>query len=67
MPSRPCPACAATALRYLPKVSVEASVHYYRCDACGHIFTVAKGAPDAAPAQLSHDAERPRGPGTRDQ
>ncbi len=54
MPTRPCPACAATALRHL-SLSEDALVHYYRCDGCGHVFTNTKGAPEAPPVQLSHE------------
>lgn len=45
-------------MRHL-SLSDEAMVHYYRCDGCGHVFTVSKGVPDASPVQLSHDVTEP--------
>ena len=42
MPTRPCPKCGSTAPRYLPATSDIAVVNYYRCDDCGHVWTVKK-------------------------
>lgn len=47
MPTRPCPECHSTALRFLPASSSHAIVNYHRCDNCGDVFTVPKEAPDA--------------------
>lgn len=57
MPERPCPNCPAKALRFLPGASDSTSyVNYYRCDACGHVFTVSKADPDGPPRAISHKA-----------
>jgi len=40
MPTRPCPDCRATAPRFLPGSSAYSWVNYYRCDACGHVFSI---------------------------
>lgn len=46
MPVRPCPACGHPAPRFIPSVSQDAHVNYYRCDGCAHVFTVRKDQPD---------------------
>jgi hypothetical protein len=42
MPTLPCPACKALTPRLLDAPSQYAAVNYYRCPACGHVWTVAK-------------------------
>jgi uncharacterized Zn finger protein len=41
MPNRPCPNCGADTKRRLD-FSDEQRVNYYRCPACGHVWTTAK-------------------------
>ena len=36
-----CPECHADG-RYLPGISADAYVDYYRCDKCGHVWTMPK-------------------------
>jgi uncharacterized Zn finger protein len=47
MPVKLCPHCGAPTARLLTGVSTEAIVNYYRCLACGHVWTVPKDDPDA--------------------
>jgi len=42
MPLRPCPNCDAAAPRFLEESSKEATVWYYRCAACGHVWSIQK-------------------------
>jgi hypothetical protein len=37
-----CPDCASPSTKYLAATSADAFVHYCRCDACGHVWTVPK-------------------------
>ena len=53
MPTHQCPKCPQTALRYLPINSQQSYFNYYRCDGCGHVFTVAKSDPDAPLDQIT--------------
>jgi hypothetical protein len=53
MPTRPCPICAHTAPRYLPATSEHADVNYYRCDPCGHVWSIPKDKPDAPPRHVT--------------
>lgn len=57
MPLRPCPACKQPAPRFMKEISETALVNYYRCGACGHVFSVAKDAPDGP----HRDVTLPRG------
>ena len=41
MPIQPCPACARAARR-LDDSTKFASVNYYRCEGCGHVWTTSK-------------------------
>lgn len=41
MPARMCPECAIPA-QYLSASSDSAAVDYYRCERCGHVWTVDK-------------------------
>jgi transposase-like protein len=42
MPNQPCPHCSADTPRLVEAPSQVASVNYYRCPQCGHVWTVAK-------------------------
>jgi ssDNA-binding Zn-finger/Zn-ribbon topoisomerase 1 len=42
MPVRPCPACGEPTPHHLDESSKGASVDYYRCPNCNHIWTVDK-------------------------
>ena len=47
-PSRgvpPCPACGQTTARHLHGISREASVNFYDCGACHHLWAVNKSDP----------------------
>jgi uncharacterized Zn finger protein len=46
MPIRPCPKCQTHTARQLEEVSLHASVWYYRCQNCGHVWNVLKTDPD---------------------
>jgi uncharacterized Zn finger protein len=48
-----CPVCKRTATRFLPALSEHADENYYRCDPCGHVWTVPKNKPDAPPRHVS--------------
>ena len=47
MPIRPCPTCANQTPRELDSLSKVAYVYYYRCEPCGHVWTLPKDNPDA--------------------
>jgi hypothetical protein len=47
-----CPSCADPSPRYLQDSSNFAVVDYYRCEACGCVFNVPKGRPEAAPKSV---------------
>jgi uncharacterized Zn finger protein len=57
MPIRPCPQCKAQTPRLLDKTSDGASVWYYRCEKCGHVWTVPKWDPDGP---ISHVTITPK-------
>ena len=40
--SATCPACSRSQGRILPFLSHDASVNYYRCVSCGHVWNVDK-------------------------
>jgi uncharacterized Zn finger protein len=43
MPTRSCPRCRVPGRRQLTVLSeLSGSVNYYRCDLCGHVWTVIK-------------------------
>ena len=46
MPVRRCPKCKEPG-RLLDNASKEAIVYYYRCDACGHVWSHQKRDPNA--------------------
>ena len=45
MPIQPCPACGAKTPRHMDEASRDAFVYYYRCDNCGHVWTINKQDP----------------------
>lgn len=45
MPIRPCPTCQRSTPKLLPEASITAIVNYYRCDHCGHVWSVLKVSP----------------------
>ena len=53
MPTRPCPNCHAPSPRYLPATSEHADVNYYRCDPCGHVWTMPKDKPESPPRHVT--------------
>jgi uncharacterized Zn finger protein len=52
MPHRICAKCRFVG-RLLEETSKEASVEYYRCDNCGHVWTHEKDNPDAPPEDVT--------------
>ena len=42
MPGHPCPQCQQPASRKLDSASQYAIVTYYRCEGCGHVWSVFK-------------------------
>jgi hypothetical protein len=40
MPIQPCPNCASLSQRYLEGMSARATVKYYRCDKCRHVWSI---------------------------
>jgi len=52
MPQRPCPTCSALTPRFLPVSSDHAISSYYRCDACGSVWTYPKGQELSAPPRM---------------
>ena len=53
MSIRPCPSCHASSPRFLPATSQHADVNYYRCDPCGHVWTIPKSNPDGPPHHIT--------------
>jgi len=49
-----CPNCDHPTPRWLGGPSQDASVDYYRCDVCGHVWNVPTHQPDADAATVSH-------------
>ncbi len=54
MSIQPCPQCRMPAPRLLETVSNDAQVNYYRCQVCGHVWTLPKGEMDAVPTAITH-------------
>ena len=46
MTVRPCPKCDNTEPRWLEWASFEATVDFYRCQTCGHVWNVDKQDPN---------------------
>ena len=53
LPARLCPECQRVTLRHLPASSEGAKVDYYRCDDCGHVWSVRKSRPNLPPAPVT--------------
>ncbi len=51
---QPCPECRTLTARLLDNISNDAHVNYYRCQACGHVWTLPKGEMDAVPTAITH-------------
>ena len=62
MPIQPCPECQTRAVRWLEASSQEAHVNYYRCEQCGHVWTLSKLQTDAKPNAITR---RGSGPATK--
>ena len=43
VPPTTCPSCGGPNFRHLQAPSDQASVNYYRCNQCGHVWTTKKG------------------------
>lgn len=48
-----CPNCASTDTTYLKQVSEDAYVHYCRCEACGHVWTMPKDGQPGEPHDVT--------------
>ena len=53
MSPRPCPNCETTTPRLLYDTSKYASVWYYRCEDCGHVWHILKSDPDGPPTDVT--------------
>lgn len=62
MPAHSCPKCRQPAPRWLPETSKDATVNYYRCDECAHVWNIPKNDPDAIPKVIT-ETTRMRVPG----
>ena len=49
MPGSYCPNCTQSTVRELASLSKGTHAFYYRCQICGHIWTVPKSDPTADP------------------
>ena len=47
MPIRPCPQCGSDTPRLIESTSQIAYVWYYRCNNCGHVWSIPKDDPSA--------------------
>ena len=48
-----CPDCASSRTTYLTAASEDAFVHYCRCDACGHVWTIPKDGHPGEPMDIT--------------
>jgi transposase-like protein len=62
MPHSRCPACQSTHVQWLPDVSKDAEVNYYRCGDCGHVWNVPKDNPDDPPRHVTRLPGEPEEP-----
>jgi DNA-directed RNA polymerase subunit M/transcription elongation factor TFIIS len=62
MPHSRCPACQSKHVQWLPEVSKDAEVDYYRCGDCGHVWNVPKDRPDDPPHHVTPLPEKPEEP-----
>ena len=51
-----CSECYAGHGRWLPASSAAATVDYFRCGYCSHVWTLPKGQPDAKPVAVTSTA-----------
>jgi len=51
---QPCAECRSLAIRWLDSTSQGALLNYYRCEKCGHVWTLPKGESDVAPTAITH-------------
>ena len=58
MPLRPCPICRHSTPRWLETCSQDAYVNYYRCEPCGHVWTVPKNDPNGLVTPVTTKADR---------
>ena len=57
VPIRPCPHCQTPTAKHLEASSKDAWVNYYRCERCGHVWTVPKDAPFAPPKSVTREPD----------
>jgi hypothetical protein len=57
-----CPACQSKHVQWLPGVSKDAEVNYYRCGDCGHVWNVPKDNPDDPPRHVTRLPGEPEEP-----
>jgi uncharacterized Zn finger protein len=62
MPILSCPACGVPTSRLVKARSKFANVNYYRCSACGHVWTIAKDNPEAVTHVTPLPKQRPKKP-----
>jgi uncharacterized Zn finger protein len=60
VPLKPCPICRHEAPRMLDAPSKVATVTYYRCNPCGHVWHIPKNDPDG-PIVVVTDEPKPKG------
>ena len=56
--ARACPKCQSDNPRFLAGASHEAMVSFYRCDKCGHVWTVSKQDPDGPIRDVTVDPQK---------
>jgi len=56
----PCPQCTRTESRQLEGVPTLPAVAYYRCDGCGHVWSVDRTDPKKPVTRAVTDAEQPQ-------
>jgi uncharacterized Zn finger protein len=55
MPIRPCPKCGEPTLRLIEAANQIAYVYYYRCEQCGHVWTIPKDNQNAPPTPITQE------------
>ena len=65
MPTQPCLVCQLLAVRWLETVTEEAHLNYYRCERCGHVWTLPKWQIDADPTAITPSHRTAAAPGSR--
>jgi transposase-like protein len=59
--ARSCPKCQSENPRFLNGASDEAMVNFYRCDECGHVWTVQKSNPDGPTTDVTLPPKKEHG------